>query len=689
MEQLIGQIIGYWWVAAALIAIGLYKQVLWLLGVIIIDDDSIGVVTKKFVLFGANKELPPNRIIALNGEAGYQADTLAPGLHWGFWPWQFDVETQKFFEVPEGHIGLVESVDGAPLPDGRIVGQEVACDNFQDVRAFIEQGGQRGPQMALLPPGQWRINPLIFKTEVRRMTVIESGTIGVVEAADGAPLEPGRVLARSVDCESFQNAKQFFTNGGQRGPQMSVITPGKYRINPYIFRISTAEVVRVPENKIGVVTTKEGNQLEPSEIAGEPVPNHDRYQNPMGFLQNNGKKGLQEEVLPSGTYFINPYFASVETHSLVEVPIAHAGVVIAFVGADGQDVTGDTFEHGNIVSRGQKGVWNEVLDPGKYPINPYTHKVSLVPTANVVLNWADAKTESHQLDDRLSTITVRSSDGFTFNLDVSQIIHIPRNQAPKVIARFGDMKALVTQVLEPMIGNYFRNAAQKSDVIDFLSKRTERQQEAKASIAAALNEYNVKAVETLIGDIVPPEDLMRTLTERKIAQQEQITFKTQQQSEEARQSLEQSRALADTQRSVVDAERGVAIADYRREAAIKTAQGEAESMSIRGEAEAKVIRAVGSAEADKTYQIGNSDARVFQEKISSVGAHNFALMELFKSISSGQIKIVPDVMVSGQQGGTSGLSDVLVGQLLAQNFQKPTTPKSSDSSDGKQASTDA
>src|SRR6516225_8130243 len=153
---------------------------------------------------------------------------------------------------------------------------------------------------------------------------------------------------------------------------------------------------------------------------------------------------------------------------MTEVPIAQAGVVIAFVGDVGVDVTGDSFKHRNLVQRGQKGVWSEPLDPGKYPINPFTHRVELVPTANVVLNWATGKSEAHMLDANLSTIKVRSSDGFTFNLDVSQIIHVPRNDAPRVIARFGNMANLVTQVLEPTIGNYFRNAAQNSDVIDFL-----------------------------------------------------------------------------------------------------------------------------------------------------------------------------------------------------------------------------
>src|SRR6201999_1164729 len=188
-----------------------------------------------------------------------------------------------------------------------------------------------------------------------------------------------------------------------------------------------------------------------------------------------------------------------------------------------------------------------------------------------VLNWATGKTEAHKLDANLSTICVRSADGFKFNLDVSQIIHIPRNDAPKVIARFGGMSALVTQVLEPTIGNYFRNAAQGSDIIDFLKKRSVRQDEARQAISAALKEYNVGAVDTLIGDIVPPDELMKTLTDRKIAEQERVTYETQRQAEVVRKELQQARAVAETQAKVVDSERSVAIADFAAQASIKRA----------------------------------------------------------------------------------------------------------------------
>ncbi len=393
-------------------------------------------------------------------------------------------------------------------------------------------------------------------------TTIDKGHIGIVEARDGQPLSGGRVLARTVECNSFQDARAFLTNGGERGPQISIIPPGTYRINTALFQRDRGDVLEIPDNMVGIVTTKDGKPLATGEIAGKEIAGHNMYQDAEAFITNGGYKGLQEQVMLAGRYFINPRFATVETKPMTEVPIANVGVVIAYVGDEGKDVTGDTFKHGNLVSRGQKGVWVDPLDPGKYPINPFTHKVEIVPTANIVLNWATGKTEAHKLDEKLSTITVRSSDGFTFNLDVSQIIHVPRNDAPKVIARFGTMANLVTQVLEPTIGNYFRNAAQTSDVIEFLKKRSERQAEAKAAIAAALAEYNVNAIDTLIGDITPPEALMKTLTDRKIAEQEQVTYKTQQLAEETRKDLQQASAMADTQARVVDSERSVTIAKF-------------------------------------------------------------------------------------------------------------------------------
>jgi uncharacterized membrane protein YqiK len=568
-----------------------YRLLIRILGMVIVPNNGVGIVTKKFALGGKSSRLPDGKLIAMAGEAGVQADTLAPGLHFWLWPWQYTVKTEPFVRIEEGKIGIVE-------------------------------------------------------------------------ARDGVPLSGGRVLGKKVDCDSFQNARTFLINGGQRGPQITVIPPGTYRINTSLFTVSDAPVKEIGENLVGIVTTKEGRSLPPDEIAGHTVEGHNSFQDGEAFVENGGFKGLQEQVLQAGRYFINPEFATVDTVAMTEVPIAHAGVVIAYVGEQGEDVTGEAFKHGNLVAKGKKGVWVEPLDPGRYAINPRTHRVENVPTANVVLNWATGKSEAHKLDEKLSTITVRSSDGFKFNLDVAQIIHIPRNDAPKVIARFGSMVNLVTQVLEPTIGNYFRNAAQGSDVIEFLRKRSERQQDAKKEIGAALQDYNVGAVDTLIGDIVPPEELMKTLTDRKIAEQERVTYETQRLAEVVRKELQQARAVADTQAKVVDSERSVSIAGFAAEAAIKKAEGDARAKTTIAEADASVLKMVGAAEAEKTQKIGSAEASVIQQKVNATNAESFVAIEVAKALASSGQKLVPEIVAAGNGSGST-----IVEMLMANMFK--------------------
>jgi len=231
------------------------------------------------------------------------------------------------------------------------------------------------------------------------------------------------------------------------------------------------------------------------------------------------------------------------------------------------------------------------------------------------------------------------------------------------VARFGDMSALVTQVLEPTIGNYFRNAAQNSDVIKFLSERTARQKEAREAIEAALSEYDVGAVDTLIGDIVPPGELMKTLTDRKLAEQEQITFDTQRTAQGARQSMEQAKALADTQARVVDSERKVTIAEFDANAAVKFAEGEAKSKTIQAEADASVLRLVGDAEGSKILAVGSAEAQVIEQKVQSMEAGNYAVVQVAEALAKGNVKIVPDI-VAGSNGTSGGLVDVLMANLV-------------------------
>jgi uncharacterized membrane protein YqiK len=444
--------------------------------------------------------------------------------------------------------------------------------------------------------------------------------------------------------------------------------------------------------------------IEEGNIAGKQVLGHNNFQDCDAFLEANGNKGLQPEIILAGSYYLNPWFIQVEQIKMTEIPIGYVGVVISYVGSEGKDLSGTEFKHGNIVSKGEKGVWAEPLGPGKYPVNTFIMRVELVPTTNLVLNWANARSESHQLDKNLSTITVRSKDGFPFNLDVSQIIHIPTTEAPKVIARFGSMMNLVGQVLEPTIGNYFRNSAQDSDVIAFLSTRKERQDAAKSKISQVLDQYNVNGVDTLIGDIVPPESLMKTLTDRKIAEEQNTTFETQKRAEVTRQALEKETAVADMQKEIVKADQGVLISERIADAAVKKATGEAQSVKISSNAEADRLKVIAAADAEKTklsanaeaekvkmlananaekisvtgtaeaqsiLAVGKSNAESYRLAVEAMGGDNFSRLKVTEAIGKDKIKVIPDVLITGGNGdGANGPISGLLGLKLLEEVSK-------------------
>jgi uncharacterized membrane protein YqiK len=464
-----------------------------------------------------------------------------------------------------------------------------------------------------------------------------------------------------------------------------------------LFQISVTDMVRIQESMVGIVTTLDGLPIEAGQIAGKIIEGHNNFQDFDVFIQNNGNRGLQPQVILAGSYNLNPWAIQIEETPMTEIPIGYVGVVISYIGQEGKDLTGNDFKHGNIVEKGFKGVWLEPLGPGKYPINKYIMKVELVPTTNLVLNWATARSEAHNLDKNLSTITVRSKDGFPFNLDVAQIIHVPSTEAPKVIARFGNMVNLVSQVLEPTIGNYFRNSAQDSDVIAFLSTRKERQDSAKGHIKRVLDEYNVNAVDTLIGDIVPPETLMKTLTDRKIAEEQKVTYETQKRAQETRQGMEKETAIADMQKDIVKAQQSVEISERTATATVKKAEGdassvklavsaEAESTKMRAHAEAESTRAraqaeseairlkaaaqaeqitlTGNAEAGKILAVGKSTAEAYELAVKALGGENFTRYKITEELAKGHVKLIPEVLIGGNGANGTAIEGLLGLKLM-------------------------
>ncbi|BAZ17931.1 hypothetical protein NIES4071_98120 [Calothrix sp. NIES-4071] len=561
-------------------------------GLVVIGEREVGIVVKKFAL--SKKGLPAGRLIALNGEAGLQADTLAPGWHWGYFPWQFSVKKETVVVIPQGEIALIVAADGSQVPPERILGKIVESDNFQDARKFLLNGGEKGRQIGFLTAGTYRINTALFK---------------VITA---------------------HNASQH----GMRAEQL--------------------HIHQIEAEKVGIVTTLDGSPIRAGEIAGHTIAGHDNFQNGQRFLDGGGQRGLQEQVLLSGSWNLNPWLVNVEQVPMTEIPIGYVGVVISFVGREQEDVSGASFTHGQLVNQGHKGVWVEPLYPGKHPLNTKVMKVELVPTTNIVLNFTDRIMGQHGYDSKLTALKLLSFDGFTFDLEVFQIIHIGASDAPKVISRLGSMQNVIDQVLRPIVGNYFRNSAQEYTILDFLTARSERQVEASEYVKSALRAYDVQAVDSLIGLITPPAELMHTLTERKIAEEQRKTYEVQQMAQTQRQQLVRETSLADIQDSLVTSEEGVKIAQLKANARIQEATGEAEAIKLKAIAEAEGIRATGNAKAE-TYRAG----------VEALGENGYTAMQMMQIVGESNVRLIPDILVGSNSGsGANGLVDGLLSMIL-------------------------
>jgi uncharacterized membrane protein YqiK len=181
------------------------------------------------------------------------------------------------------------------------------------------------------------------------------------------------------------------------------------------------------------------------------------------------------------------------------IEVGHVGVVISYTGNDTADTSGEDYRHGELVARGSRGVWSEPLLPGKYAFNTYAGKIIIVPTTNFILKWESETIGQHKFDENLSEVSLITRDAFEPTLPLSVVVHIDYRKAPLVVQRFGDIKKLVEQTLDPMVSAYFKNIAQKKTLIELLQERSDIQEQAGAEMRAKFTAYNLELQEVLIG----------------------------------------------------------------------------------------------------------------------------------------------------------------------------------------------
>jgi uncharacterized membrane protein YqiK len=662
-----------------------------LLGLRYIPNDRVGVVEK---LWSPKGSVTEGRILALNGEAGYQADLLRGGFHFGYWRWQFRIHKLPLVTVPQGQIGYVYARDGEPLSAGQTLGRVVNCNNFQDARTFLSTTnvdgaepttGQRGRQRAILREGVYAINQALF-------VVMTANNVYRMRNQGGQELQTLFGWQKELaDVDGFSPVVV--------GAPIQIVDPVHPETN-------------VAVDSIGIVTIHDGPSLPPGEIIAPAVGTdraeanfHNNYQEPEAFLRAGGRRGRQYAPLTDGTYFINRWFATVELHPKTVVPIGFVGVVVSYYGRMGRDLSGDAFRHGERVAEGERGVWEKPLGPGKYPFNTYAGNIVLVPTTNFVLHWITGKTEQHRYDESLKSIDLVTKDAYEPVLPLSVVVHIDYQRAPSVIQRFGDVKKLITQTIDPMLSAYFRDIAHKKTMLQLLQDRDDIQKESRAELLRKFRDFDIECVDVLIGKPASPagdnkiETLLEQLRQRQLSIEQMETYERQRAASEKLKTLNEAQAIAAKQAELTNSQVQIRIIENQSEAelararkqaeqTIVTAQAEnqkrilqaeadltrskkqAEQTVVTAEAEAKQRTLAGKGAASERMQIGLAEASVLLRKIGSFGDPRlYALSIVAEHLSKSQQPLVPERMFvaggSGVNGDGANPSSGMLGMLMS------------------------
>ena len=628
-------LIGNDWVSLTFlgVVIGVVLLVLFIAARMVryIPNARIGVVEKLWSSGGSVQ----SGLLALGGEAGFQPEVLRGGFHF-FAPFQYRVHLCAMVSVTQGKIGYVFARDGRDLPAGQTLADNAKVGDFRDARSFLAAGGQKGPQRKVLREGTHIINPALF-------------VVMTEEATYSLPLD-----TREQDYYD----------------KMREVLDQRRGFVPVVIR-SIGDVAE--SDLLAVVTVHDGPALPRDDLLAPDVGDrHNSFQEPELFLASGGKRGRQERVLVEGTYYINRLFATIELIKKTVIPVGFVGVVVSYTGAWGKDTSGTDYTHGELVEPGCRGVWRDPLMPGKYAFNTYAGKIELVPTTNFVLMWQTGITGS-SFDSNLREITLITKDAFEPLLPLSVVVHIDYKKAPMVVQRFGNVKQLVEQTLDPMVSSYFKNVSQTRTFIELIQSRSELQAGASIDMRDRFRAYSLEFQEVLIGTPKPQagdtqiENIMSQLRDRQIAREQVETFAQKQiaadKLREFNEAEKRAQKQAELTASLVDISikdnQGAALvkaAERRREEISQLAQGEKFRQENEGAGRASAIRAIGDAEA--------SAMKAKSDALEGEGADKqlmqTVMLRLAEAFETAKVPLVPQIQLGGNGGGDSNAFSTLL-----------------------------
>ena len=510
--------------------------------------------------------------------------------------------------VPQGKMAIVTTKTGDPLPAG----------------AILAEPGQKGVQRIPLAEGRHFLNPITHDWRIVPVTTIPAGSVGVVTAKTGKELPAGEIIA--ADRES-------------KGVWKDVLGPGTYRLNPEGFDVQTLSAINIPIGYVGVVTS----------LTGKPAA--------KGLFATVGEKGVLEKALQPGLYYVNPraYQVDVVEIGMNQVSIIGKSGTVVLTKAQNQSAGGlDELQQLTLQKQVQKraeyvtqnadlGIVDDSMARNfSQAVGSFGGSLSRAPIAKVRGSAAKAKSPvggarsvpmvakamSDHKPGGLPTgdsvafgmnqfVQFPSSDGFSIMLDMTVEFELLPENISRIFMLYGDLPAVVSKILMPQILSISRMKGSDYKARDFIDGegRLKFQKEMTEELVRVMKEKRIVIRNAIVRHVEVPEDILKPIQSASVAKEQDLTNKTEQETEKRRAELNAEIAKIDQLKREVEQETAKMVAtigaEMQKEVSqinaatklkvaeidLKTANVQARITEVQGEASVKAKFAVENEEA--------------------------------------------------------------------------------------------
>lgn len=519
--------------------------------------------------------------------------------------------------VGPGEMAIVTSKTGDELPPG----------------AILAEPGQKGVQRIPLGEGRHFLNPVTHDWRIVAAITIPAGSVGVVTSKNGRELAPGEILAPDRD---------------SKGVWKDVLGPGRYRLNPEGYDVKVMSAINIPIGYVGVVTSQSGKPAAAGSFAGP------------------GEKGVMEKVLQPGLYYVNPraYQVDVVEIGMNQVSIVGKSGTVVLTKAQSQSANGlDELQRMTLQKQVQKraeyvtqnadlGIVDEdsarnfsnyaQSTLGSLSRAPVARKVAAsgnryLQTASAAREEAAAPARTNASQSQLPAndsvafgmnqfVQFPSSDGFAIMLDMTVEFELMPEKISKIFMLYGDLPAVVSKIIMPQILSISRMKGSDYKAREFIDGegRQKFQEEMTAELVRVLGEKHILVRNAIVRHVEVPEEILAPIQSAAVAKEQDLTNKTQQDTEKRRAELNTEVAKVDQLKREVEqetaklvatvaAEMKKDVAEINAETKLKAAEIDLECAKI----QAKITETRGSAEVKAKFLVENEEALGIKRRASA------------------------------------------------------------------------